>query len=54
MLNLLDWLTALGFDMPGLTWLKVVIAGVLLLLIVDGFLGFLYTGIYSLISGGKR
>lgn len=52
--NILDWITGLGFDMPGLSWLKYVFAFVIVLIILDAFLNLIFASIATLFSGGKR
>lgn len=54
MSNILDWITNLGFDMPGLTWLKYVFGIVVVLVIIDAFLNLIFASIHTLITGGKR
>lgn len=52
--NIVDWISSLGFDMPGLLWLKYVFAFVILSVIIDAFLNLIFASLYSLFSGGKR
>lgn len=52
--NIIDWISGLGLDMPGLSWLKYVFAFALVLIIVDAFLNLLFGSLHSLFSGGKR
>lgn len=52
--NILDWISGLGFDMPGLSWLKYVFAFVILAVIIDAFLNLIFASLHSLFSGGKR
>lgn len=53
-MGVLDWLSSLGFDMPGLSWFKYVIAAVILLVIIDAFLNLIFAGLHTLFTGGKR
>lgn len=52
--NILDWITNLGFDMPGLSWLKYVFGFVILIVIIDAFLNLIFASLHSLFSGGRR
>lgn len=52
--NILDWITGLGFDMPGLSWLKYVFAFVLLIIIIDAFFNLIFASLHTLFSGGRR
>lgn len=54
MTNIIDWITGLGFTMPGLSWMKYVLGIILVLIIIDAFLSLLFASIHTLFTGGKR
>lgn len=47
----IQWFSQLGLDFPQLSWLKYVLAGVLLLVFVDLVLSLLLSGISRLFRG---
>lgn len=54
MTNILDWITQLGFDIPGMAFIKYILAGVILLVIIDAFLNLIFAGLHTLFTGGRR
>lgn len=54
MTNIIDWINTLGLNMPQLSWFKYVLAGVLVLVIIDACLNVLFAGLHTLFSGGKK
>lgn len=51
MQSIIEWLSVLGAEFPQLSFLKYIIAAVLLLVVVDATLNLLFAAIGKLVSG---
>lgn len=51
MQGIYDWLSALGADFPQLSFVKYIVAAVILLVVVDAVLNLLFAAVGKLVSG---